>query len=674
MRYNHNDKIKLYEIRNPIFFAILYVFLCTFILAGIPSDLQAQEPRFTKPVWWFGITAGENFNFHRGSTQQLNAAFTAPVIFNSGDGAGLYLASHVEYQQPNAWWGIMLEAGYDNRKGMFRKTIASCNCPAEIFTNLNYISVEPSLRLTPFKSGFYLYAGPRFAYNTNKLFTYKQGVDPDFPNQVEDKHLKGSFSNIHQTLVSAQFGIGYDIPFLSQNKASKAVISPFASYQPAFGQAPRSVESWSLSTFRIGAGIKFGYGHKTAPPGLVVTPLPDIRFSLNSPKNIPVERRVRETFPVLNYVFFNQGSTQIPFGYVLLRRDQVNDFKENQSEAFASNHLSSRSKRGMAVYYNVLNILGDRMQKDPSASITLVGSSDQGIEDGLEMAQSIKRYLTDVFQIDGSMIWVEGREKPKLASEQPGGTLELDLLREEDRRVSIESNSPALLMEYQSGPDARLKPVEIITVQEAPPDSYVSFKVDGAEESFEFWSLQIKDEKGNMQHFGPYTQEQVSLPGKSILGARPEGDYKVRMVGQTKSGRTVVKESTMHMVLWTPLKNEEGMRFSVIFGFNESRTIDIYEKYLTDIVTPKIPRGGKVIIRGFTDIIGDESNNQTLSLARANEVCYIMQNSLSKAGRYDVTFEVAGFGENETLSPFENKYPEERFYNRCVTIDIIPVK
>ncbi|MBK8195492.1 MAG: OmpA family protein [Lewinellaceae bacterium] len=146
------------------------------------------------------------------------------------------------------------------------------------------------------------------------------------------------------------------------------------------------------------------------------------------------------------------------------------------------------------------------------------------------------------------------------------------------------------------------------------------------------------------------------------------------MVGQTKSGRTVVKESSMHMVLWTPLKDAEGMRFSVIFGFNESRTIDIYEKYLTDIVTPKIPRDGKVIIRGFTDIIGDESNNQTLSLARANEVCYIMQNSLSKAGRYDVTFEVAGFGENETLSPFENKYPEERFYNRCVTIDIIPVK
>ncbi|MBK8195490.1 MAG: hypothetical protein IPK76_20600, partial [Lewinellaceae bacterium] len=183
LRYNHNEKIKLYEIRNPIFFAILYVFLCTFILAGIPSDLRHKNLRFTKPVWWFGITAGENFNFHRGSTQQLNAAFTAPVIFNSGDGAGLYLASHLEYQRPNAWWGIMLEAGYDNRKGMFRKTIASCNCPAEIFTNLNYISVEPSLRLTPFKSGFYLYAGPVLPITRTNYLHINKALTPISPTR-----------------------------------------------------------------------------------------------------------------------------------------------------------------------------------------------------------------------------------------------------------------------------------------------------------------------------------------------------------------------------------------------------------------------------------------------------------------------------------------------------------
>jgi outer membrane protein OmpA-like peptidoglycan-associated protein len=41
------------------------------------------------------------------------------------------------------------------------------------------------------------------------------------------------------------------------------------------------------------------------------------------------------------------------------------------------------------------------------------------------------------------------------------------------------------------------------------------------------------------------------------------------------------------------------------------------------------------MIKGHTDVIG-EGYNQELSLARANDVKTIIQNSLSKAGRNDV--------------------------------------
>jgi outer membrane protein OmpA-like peptidoglycan-associated protein len=231
-----------------------------------------------------------------------------------------------------------------------------------------------------------------------------------------------------------------------------------------------------------------------------------------------------------------------------------------------------------------------------------------------------------------------------------------------------------MLMEYQTGPDAPLAPVEIIGVQEAPIDSYVTFNVEGAKEAFSSWSVEVRDDKGAVQKFGPYTQEKISLPGKSILGSRSKGDYKVTMVGQTKSGKTVRKETPVHMVLWTPSEKEEGMRYNVLFEFNQSEAIAIYEKYLTDIVTPKIPKGDTVIIHGHTDIIGDEANNLTLSLARANEVRGIIESALSKAGRTDVKFEAYGFGEDQNLSPYKNNFPEERFYNRTVIIDIIPPK
>lgn len=436
------------------------------------------------------------------------------------------------------------------------------------------------------------------------------------------------------------------------------------------------------SSATIGLTYKFGYpvdkkNNFNKNVGVLI-PLPifmnssNIQFSVTAPKNIPVERRVREIFPLRNYIFFDIGSTEVPDRYVLLRKDQVKDFKEDQLEVFPPKNLAGRSSRQMIVYYNVLNILGDRMGKNPSTTIKLVGSSEKGPEDGRAMAESVRRYLADVFGVDASRISIEGRDKPKIPSEQPGGTRELDLLREGDRRVSVESSSPALLMEFQSGPDAPLKPVEIMAVQEAPLDSYVSFNVEGENAAFSSWSLEITDDKGKVQYFGPYSPERVSIPGKVILGTRPEGKFKVTMIGLAKNGMTVKKDTSVNLVLWTPPQNEEMMRFSVIYEFNESKAITIYERYLTDIVIPKIPQGGMVLISGHTDIIGEEAHNQKLSLDRANDVRNIIENGLSKAGRNDVKFEVYGFGEDQNLSPFDNKFPEERFYNRTVIIDIIP--
>jgi outer membrane protein OmpA-like peptidoglycan-associated protein len=664
---------------SPYILLIKSLILSALILTAIEATVNAQDTLYTKPSWWFGGAVGANFNFYHGSTQELNSELTVPAVFHKGSGVGLYLAPLLEFHRPDSRLGFMLQAGYDNRKGSFNEITTPCNCPADLSDKLSYITIEPSLRLAPFKSNFYLYAGPRFAFNMAKSFKYKQGINPDYPDQVADPDVTGDFSNMRKSVFSMQIGAGYDIPLSSQNKQTQTVLSPFVSFQPYFGQDPRSIETWNITTLRVGAALKFGRGHKipqpvVAAPVMIVVPDPEVKFSVNSPMNIEVDRRVSETFPLRNYVFFDLGSTDIPDRYVLLTKDQVKNFKEDQLEVLTPKKLSGRSVREMIIYYNVLNILGDRMGKNTSSSVSLAGASMEGIANGKAMAESVKRYLVDIFGIDASRISTEGQIKPRIPSEQPGGTKQLTLLREGDRRVSIASNSPDLLMEFQTGPDAPLRPVKITAVQEAPIDSYITFNVDGAKEAFSSWSLEIADANGEIQYFGPYTEEKENISGKYILGTQPNGDYTVKMIGHTKSGKTVVKEIPVHMVLWTQSKDEMGMRFSIIFEFNESKAITIYEKYLTDVVTPQIPVGGTVILHGHTDIIGDEANNKILSLARANEVKSIILNALAKAGRSDVKFEVYGFGENQSLAPFENNYPEERFYNRTVIIDIIPPK
>lgn len=632
---------------------------------------QTQELKYAKPSWFFGVAGGANFNFYRGSTNQLNASFTPPATFHNGDGVGLFVAPLLEYRPANSKWGVMLQAGYDSRKGTFDQVKTACDCPADLTTKLSYITVEPSLRFAPFKSNFYLYGGPRLAFNLDKSFEYQLGINPAFPNQTPSAVVTGDLDNVEKTLISMQIGAGYDIPLSADTKKTQFILSPFVSFQPYFGQNPRSTETLNITTIRAGIALKMGQG-KNIQEATDIIKDREVQFTVNSPSNIPGESRMTEVFPLRNYVFFNEGSTEIPNRYVVLNKTQATNFKENQLELFAPKNLADRSKRQMTVYYNVLNILGERMQQNPSATITLVGSSNKENSDGLEMAESVKSYLVNVFDITASRIATKGQEKPSIPSEQPGAKLELVLLREGDRRVSIESNSPDLLMEFQSGPDASLKPVQIVTSQEAPIDSYITFNNKGAGEALSYWSLQVADEQGKAQAFGPYTEDEVKIPGKSILGSRPEGDYTVKMIGQTKSGKIVEKETPVHMVLWTPSKTVEGMRYSIIYEFNTSKTIKMYEKYLTEVVTPKIPVGATVIIKGHTDIIGEEAYNQKLSLSRANDIKNIIVAALAKTGRKDVKFDVSGYGENENNAPFENKTPEERFYNRTVIIDIIP--
>lgn len=656
---------------NNVFKSIVFG---TLILCGICSPLQAQKTEYTNPSWWFGVAGGANINYYRGTTQHLTNDFISPSAFHDGLGVGLFAAPLIEYHRPNSFLGFMLQAGYDSRRGDFDQVLGPCLLPLDLNTSLDYITIEPSIRIAPFKSNFYLFAGPRFAFNINKDFTFQKGINPNIPDQVADPEVNGEFSDTEKFLISMQIGAGLDIPLASKNSRTKTMLSPFVSFQPYFGQDPRSIESWNMTTVRVGLALKFGRGQEVIVPEKVVfVPIiPQFRFAVVSPKNIPAEPRIRETFPLLNYVFFNPESTNIPDRYVLLKKDQVKDFKEEQLEEFAPLKLSGRSDRQMTAYYNVLNIIGDRLGKNPSSSITLVGSSEKGSQEGKLMAESVKQYLVDIFAIDESRVKIEVRDKPKLPSEQPGGIRELALLREEDRRVSVESGSPALLMEFQSGTDTRLKPVEMMTMQEAPLDSYVSFNVAEGMEALSSWTLEVKDKKGNIQTFGPYTEREINLPGKSILGDETEGNYHVTMVGEAKSGVIIKKDTTVHMKLWTPPAYEEGMRFSIIYEFDDMEAINIYNKYLTEVVTPKIPIGGLVKIQGYTDIIGDEAYNQKLSLARANDVRTIIEKSLSNLGRSDVTFEVFGFGEEQPQ--FGNNFPEERFYNRTVIIDILPKK
>lgn len=652
-----------------------FVFLAL-MLAGITGHTQIVKR--VQPVWWFGVSGAANFNTFRGTTQVLNNSLTIPTAFHKGQGIKPYASVLAEYR-PGKVWGGMLNVAYDNRGGKFDEVLAPCNCPANLTTNIGYVVVEPSIRIAPFSNAFYIFGGPTLAFNVSKTFEYTQAKQPD---------TKADWSELRKTVFAAQAGLGIDIPISKKTAETQMTLSPFASFQTDLINSPRKIESWSIYTIRAGVALKFGTGKKAVPVSTVAeptvitktivtpaTPLEkDVQFSVRAPKIVPVNRQVKETFPLRKSVFFDMGSSEIPNRYVMLNQSQAAAFKEDQLQEDQPNNLKTgRSARQLAVYHNIMNIMGDRMRANPQSSITLTGASDKDPVQGKLMADNVKQYIVTNFGIDPSRITTEGRDKPVIPSEQPGATRELALLREGDRRVDIASSSPEMLLQVGGASSDFLRPVQITSYQMDPLDSHVIFTNEGASELLNSWNIDITDEQGKVQHYGPYTQDQASVPGNAILGNNTQGNYKIVMNGQTKSGKSVTKQSSVSLMKSEDTK-QAGLRYSILFNFDQSKTKEVYEKFLTDVVAGLIAENATVIIHGHTDIIGEDKYNLTLSNNRAKEAQNILERALANAGKKGVKFETYGFGEDTNMSPFENNLVEERFYNRTVIIDIIPNK
>lgn len=642
----------------PINKKIQRFIICLAIMTLAGTTVRAQV---TPPTWWFGVSGAANFNFYDGTTQRLNNSLIVPSAFHKGTGIRPYGSILMEYR-PVRTWGLMLNVAYDGRGGNFDQEVAACNCPATLNTGMSYVAIEPSFRLGFKRSSLYFFAGPRVAFNVNNTFTYKQLRQPD---------TEANFSATNNSIVSGQVGAGFDIALTKATSLTQVSLSPFVSYHPYFGQDPRSIESMSLTTVRGGIALKFGKSHrvKAAEPTLVaatIVPVHEFVFTVRAPKPVLMQTQVSETFPLLNVIFFDEGSSKIPSRYVLLSNEQARGFKEDQLQRDQSQSAHGRASGQLNVYHNVLNVLGDRMRSNTNISISLNGASANGPQEAREFAENIKQYLVNVYGISGGRIATQGHFKPFPPSEHPGGTKDLALLKAENRRVDIETSSPELMSEVGGG---MMKAVQITDTQFDPLDSQIVMNVDSASQLLRSWSVVTTDERGNRKNFGPFTGDRAGVQGSAVLGNSPEGDYKVVMTGNTNHGRTVTKEASVHLARQVE-SVKKGFRYSIVFGFDRSATVASYNRFLVNIVAPLISEGSTVSIHGHTDIIGTTDYNQTLSESRSHDTQGVLEHALTNSGRDHVTFETSGFGADPEHAPFGNGLPEERFYNRTVIIDI----
>ena len=630
-------------------------------------SLRAQDGVASTPRWWFGGYLGGNINMFSGRVDDLSHNFprlVPPGGYDDGSGFGMTLGAIAEYL-PGGLFGGSVMLGYDNRSISFESSstgaaVTDTAWSHDVSTSLSYLSIEPNVRVNLYEDRLHAFAGPSIGINLGKGFTYASRVSG------ADTVVEGDLDDVRSLHVGAQLGVGYDIPLELFETRSPIVATPFA--QLRFGQAhlsppEGSQTSFGITTIRLGLAVKLG---STSMGGrdIVEAEGGDFGFDLRVPRHVSASRRVNETFPFRNYIFFEPGSSEIPARYHRIDRSGAGSFREeqltDQSSLTGGNPtIDRRERRQMLVYYEALNILGDRLRRNEKADIRLIGAANGDAAMGLEMAESIKRYLVNTFDIDAGRIATDGQAMPPNRSGSGGARGEDGaLVAAENIRVVVE------------GPAEIVRPVRIMSMQEEPLGNDIVFTLP-SDTMFASWSVELVGDGGEVRTFGPFTGAIGRVASKPLLDGAVEAGYTARVLATTREGRTMRSGTrTIRLERASGTDEQTADRYSILFEFDDSKTVQTYEQFLAETVAPAIPHGAVVVVHGHTDLIGDEDYNAKLSQRRAEETQRMLARELAKSGKH-VTFDAYGFGEDERRAPFANERPEHRYYNRTVVIEVV---
>ncbi len=534
-----------------------------------------------------------------------------------------------------------------------------------------------------------LNAGLRLGYFLTKTFEYKEqikspayGVFPGTNRRIRNEQ-DGDITDAGLDM-ALNIGASYDLPL---NEAHTLFLVPEASFHIGLTNIAKE---WTVNTFLAGVGLKWAPREIIPPkippqnppePKLPQPPQPDkLLVSINAVSvdddgkeeqisKIHIEEFIsRKVHPLLNYIFFDDNSSDIQDKYVLNK-----SMTEEERNNFSVNSLYGL--KTIDVYYNILNIIGRRMIAYPIANLSINGyNSNQGAEKGntdlsKRRAENIKNYLVKEWGISPDRIKTTANNLPPLPSNEkdPDGIAEnkrVEIIADFDKifeslNVSDtirKTNPPKLRFKPFASSNVGIKSWKITTSQASVGDLKV-FEGTGALPKHIEWNL--KEER----IYAPKLSEDF-LYSLEVT----DNDNKVTKsdVQAIKVQAVTTQNKLMEMIEGTIKNDVEFDQFTLIsFGFDKSelttdhKPIVLTAKSYLKTENPMEKRTYNIDITGRTDRIGEENRNRTLSLNRA----------LNTADGIETDRKFArGIGEDNPL--FDNNTPEGRFYNRNVTINV----
>lgn len=412
---------------------------------------------------------------------------------------------------------------------------------------------------------------------------------------------------------------------------------------------------------------------------------------------------------LLPYIFFGEKTSTIPERYVRLSPQEISSFSP---EAIITQSRSVNHE--LDAYYQLLNIIGQRMRKYTAAQLTLTGTSDNDTESTdktlpLRRAEAVKTYLREVWGIAATRIITK--------SDGSQGTTEL-VDKEENRVVEIQSSQPEILEELRY--DYTLRTVQ-------PPRVEIETEIS-ASEGLSAWSLTTehvkksegKGQKGKSGEKAASVGTEPPTPQQPITNEQTVNDQATRLSNNT--GTTIAPQTTRMNVertivqamndapydgttelpntlsfpatFRTTLRARDSVKNSAedtvsapmemltlaekrrrnapdvrvgtywVFCFNlNSKQLSVDERVRRAVkaIKQNVAPGASVEITGYADTRGNVDKNRKLSNDRAEAVLQLLAVPSSKVASIE--------GKGESIW-YDNDLPEGRFYNRFVRVDI----
>lgn len=674
-----------------IFFVIANIFFFPLISKefgnsqfSLFSQEQATEKDSMSIKPKYGLYTGFGMNLYNADFRNLPGVPNCCPKFTSGNGFGFSFGLLYDFYLNNESY-ISIRGDFSKYDGLL-KTLettsgiidgksAEVSFAHTIDSYISSLGIQ-GLYSYNFYKEFSGHLGFRFGFPVSATYKQKEEiVNPvdrgTFPDGTRIRNQNsGNIPEVNGLQMSVNLGLSYELPL---NRKKWLFLVPELFYGYNFTNIVKDVD-WNLHTLRLGAAIKYRIPPPPPPPPPppLLPPDPDYPMpprppeifadlevvQLDSNKNVQKDFKIKiEDFtslnlrPLLNYIFFDENSSEIPNRYHKL--------KKSETENFTLKRLANLDV--LPTYYHILNIVGKRLNEIPGANITLIGTNQNfneekgNIQLSERRALAVKDYLVNIWNVNEKQIKIVSRNLPK----EPANNNELGG-PDENRRVEIVSDDWRILEPVITGDTIR-------KISETAFHFIPKIKSDAG---LEEWSIDVKqNNKRLIKFFGEKPTDKIEwqINQKDTSSPRQSGIVEVVLSAKDKLGQEAksspkkisIEQLTIDKKRLERIADKEFEYYSLIlFDYGKS-DLGKENRSVLDFVKSRVSEKSTVTITGYTDNIGDDETNLKLSEARAK----------SAAKRLNLpNAKVFGVGESELL--YDNTLPEGRFYCRTVKITI----